>query len=82
MKNKKFPWGEVIDRFEYDFDGIKMEVVKFISKYDGSILYCCEEIRESSESLFYLVIAWMAKQQLGSNEGSLVVGICKALEIK
>lgn len=83
MKNKKFPFGEVIDTFEYDFDGVKMSVIKYISNCShGKVLYCCEETRLSYESLFVLVIAWMAYKQLGNNQYSLVDGISKALEIK
>jgi hypothetical protein len=29
MATKKFPWGKVMDKFEYDFDGRTMEVVKY-----------------------------------------------------
>ena len=83
MKNKKFPFGEVIDQFEYDFDGVQMSVVKYISNCShGKVLYCCEEISQSSESIYALVIAWITWQNLGNNQWSLVDGICKALEIR
>jgi len=83
MKNKKFPFGEVIDEFEYYFDGIKMNFVKYISNCSHrKVLYYCEEIKSSYESIYSLVIAWIAYQNLGANQESLVSGICKALEIK
>lgn len=56
MKNKKFPFGEVIDRFEYDFDGVKMNVVKYISNCSHNrVLYYCEQISAGAESLFDLL---------------------------
>lgn len=88
---KKFPWGEVIDRFDYDFDGMQMSVVKFHPwvRHGSTILtgnpcldivsYHCEELHESSDNLLKLVIAWIAFKKLGLNEGSLVAGISRAL---
>ena len=65
MKNKKFPFGEVIDQFEYDFDGIKMEVVKYVSNCgNNKVLYHCDEINQSYGSLFSLVTCWIAKKHL------------------
>jgi len=89
----KFNWGKVIDRFDYDFDGEIMEVVKFHPwKAEGNHLLCgqpdlseihyhCAELRESNKSLQYLLIAWIANKNLGLNQHSLVYGISKALSI-
>ena len=89
----KFNWGKVIDRFTYDFDGDVMEVIKFHPwQTEGNqvltgqpdlseIHYHCVELRESSESLQYLLIAWIANKNLGRNQYSLVAGISKALSI-
>lgn len=83
MNGKNFPWGKVIDRFVFDFDGTVFEVTKYESKMkDGAIEYHCEELRQSSSSLFNLLISWITYKQLGLNNGSLVCGICKALDIK
>lgn len=91
---KKFAWGKVIDNFEYDFDGQVLTITKYHPwKRDGctvltgventeEIKYHCEELRESSNSLLHLVIAWIAFKNLGLNQHQLVYGICRALEIK
>jgi len=89
---KRFPWGRVVERFEYDFDGEIMDVVKYHPfKRDGStvlrkideekISYSCEEISQSSVSLEHLVIAWIAYKSLGLNQHALVSGIARALEL-
>jgi hypothetical protein len=87
----KFTWGQVLDRFQYDFDGEVMDVVKFHPwKVNGCTVfkgqadtdrvhYHCEELHESSDNVLKLVISWMANKKLGNNEGSLVYGICRAL---
>ena len=89
----KFSWGRVIETFEYDFDGEKMEVTKFHPwKVDNGriltgipdeteIYYHCDELSESVESLHYLLIAWIARKNLGLNHGALVHGIAKALDV-
>lgn len=88
----KFVWGKEIERFEYDFDGDKVEVVKYYPREykncspTGSFLdtpaYHIEELRESSNSLQHMLIAYIAYKNLGLNNGALVSGICRALEIK
>lgn len=90
----KFPWGRVLTRFVYDFDGDVMEVVKFHPwKTDGCtvltgnpdetlVRYHCEELHESSDSLQALLLSWMAHKNLGLNQGALVQGIAKALGLR
>lgn len=79
----KFAWGTVIDRFEYDFDGVKMEVTKYHPRDDkNAILFHCEQLSEATETLFELVIAFIARKNLGLNQHALVSGICRALELK
>ena len=98
----KFPWGKVLDRMSYDFDGQKFEVTKFYGhKFDEKghsvmdpvrlnsqlidesvVLYHCDEISQSAESLFGLLIAWITYKQLGLNNGALVAGIARALLLK
>ena len=91
--DKRFSWGHVLDRFEYDFDGRTMEVIKYhswkkdkgtliVGDADESVIhYHCEELNESTESLEYLVILWIARQSLGQNQHALVRGIAKALDL-
>ena len=90
---KEFSWGKVIERFNYDFDGVPMEVTKYnpwerdgISILTGTpnlslIEYHCEEIHEASASLQYLLISWIAYKNLGNNQHVLVSGLSKALGI-
>jgi hypothetical protein len=78
----RFTWGKVIDRFEYDFDGVKMEVTKYRPRNEeDNILYFCNELNESSDKLFELVISFMARRKLGHNQHALVAGISRALEL-
>lgn len=88
MNGKKFPWGKVIDRFEYNFDGTILEVVKYHpKKYDGTEGYSldemfhCEEISGSFGSIQHLLISWIVYKNLGLNEHSLANGIARALKI-
>lgn len=90
---KKFVWGKVLDRFTYDFDGIVMEVVKFHPwKVDGCTVlsgkadealtrYHCEELGESSDSIQYLLLSWIAHRNLGLNQRALVSGVAKAMGV-
>lgn len=87
----KFTWGKVIEYFEYDFDGVKMTVVKYHPytsntvglgrAWSSEVLYHCEEIREGSNNLFYLIVSFMAHKKLGLNQRALVLGIAKSLEL-
>lgn len=80
----KFAWGKVIERFDYDFDGDKVEVVKYYpsTRNDNVPHFHIEELHESSDSLQYMLIAYIARKNLGLNQHSLVSGICRALEVK
>jgi hypothetical protein len=89
----KFTWGKIIQRFEYNFDGQVMEVVKFhpwkTHENGHTILsgqpdldkveYECPEIHVGSENLFELILHWIARKHLGDNHDSLVTGVCRAL---
>jgi len=91
--SRKFSWGQVLDRFEFDMDGKPLEVVKFHPwQTEGSTVrtglpdesvvnYHCEQIRESFLDLDALLIAWIAHRRLGQNQGALTSGICRALAI-
>jgi hypothetical protein len=88
-----FTWGTVIDVFDYDFDGKVMQVTKYHpwKRSDSSVLigqpdtevveYHCEELHESAASLDYLLLAWLANKNLGSNQHTLVAGLSRALGI-
>lgn len=86
----KFPWGKVIETFDYNFDGQIMTVVKYHPWTDGYckrfspelVEYSCEEISQSAESLFSLIIAWMVYRKLGSNQQALTSGICRMLKLE
>jgi hypothetical protein len=89
----KFAWGKVIECFEYNIDGEKLSVTKynpFSYGVNGSnkgvftteICYHVEEMRESFNSMQAVLIAWIAYKNLGHNNGSLVAGVCRALEVK
>ena len=91
---EKFTWGKVIARFSYDFDGKEMELTKFhpwkvvdrrvmTGDPDPEVIeFHCEEMHESFHSVEAAVIAWIARQSLGTNQHMLVAGLCRALEIK
>lgn len=86
----KFPWGKVVDRFDYDFDGEKLEVVKYLPRkamhlnggYEERPQYHVEELHSSYWNMQALLIDWIAYKNLGLNQHSLTAGLCKALEIK
>ena len=92
MKNE-FPWGIVIDYFEYNFDGQVMNVTKYNpwnvngctllvgSPNESVVNYHCEELSESSSSLQYLLLAWMTYKNLGLNQHALIHGVAKAIGI-
>lgn len=93
IKSEKFPWGKVIENITLDFDGQVMEVTKYHPrKRDGctitkeidttKIEFDCEELGQSSENIFHLVLAWIAfKHTKSHNQGALVAGIIRALQI-
>lgn len=87
---KRFPWGKVIDRFTFDFDGEVFDVTKYnpwISRGSSYVIrtpsdeieYHCEELHQSAGSLMALLIHWIAFKRMGSNNGSLAEGVCRAL---
>ena len=88
---KKFSWGEVLQNFEYDFDGVICNVVKYhpwesngCTIFTGTpnkdeINFHCEELHASFENIEILLIAWMAYKKLGLNQHHLVSGIARAL---
>jgi hypothetical protein len=90
----KFTWGKIIDRFDYDFDGTILNVIKYHpwEPYDcrvrirvcdaNKIQYHCEELNEAHESIDSLLVSWMVRKNLGHNQWALVSGICRALDIK
>ena len=89
----KFAWGKVIERFSYDFDGTTMDVVKFhpwktkgcqvlTGNHDETVIhYHCSELNESTFDLMGLLIYWIARKKLGTNQYALVDGVCRALGI-
>jgi hypothetical protein len=79
----KFPWGKVVDRFDYDFEGQSFEVIKYHPRIyingtgtdqvdTDSISYHCPQIRTCSYSLFELLVCWLATQSLSSTEALYV----------
>jgi hypothetical protein len=89
----KFVWGRVLNKFDYDFDGKEVQIIKYHPwAVDGCTIkrgvvdesittFHCEEIHQSDINIFVLILAWLAYKQLGLNEGSLVCGIAKALDL-
>lgn len=88
----RFTWGKVIDRFEYDFDGVTMEVTKYHPRKsvgvtvtqeidESKVEYHCEELREAANSVFELLISFIARKKLGYNQHALVAGVCRALDL-
>ena len=89
----KFPWGKVVDRFDYDFEGQPFEVIKYqprtyINSFGtdqvdtSSISYHCPQIGTSADSLFELLICWLAVQSLSSTEALYVApAISRALKL-
>jgi hypothetical protein len=90
--NERFVWGRVIERFDYDFDGQRMELVKFhpwksergtVRTGDPDTMvtqYHCDKMSESFWCIDDALIAWIARKNLGLNQHALVAGICRALE--
>ena len=75
----KFPWGDVIEVFSYDFDGRTLEITKYRDRDGSEPSYHCEELHTSYGTLDKTVIAWIAHKNLGLNQHALVDGIYKAL---
>lgn len=88
----KFVWGKVIDKFDYDFDGIEVNIVKYhpwmyekgrsTHKPDmEKIEYYCEEISQSSNTLMGILLSWIVYRQLGMNQDALVTGLARMLKL-
>ncbi len=90
---KKFVWGKIIERFNYDFEDNSIEIIKFHPwLIDGhtlltgkpnckQVLYHCELLHESFNSLYAAIIGYIVYDKLGMNQYALVSGICRALNI-
>jgi hypothetical protein len=91
---KRFPWGSVIQQFDYDFDGERLDVVKFhpwrsedgqvlgATPNESEVMFHNEELQESFDTLHGLLIAWVVYKRLGDDDRSLAQGIIRALDIK
>lgn len=91
QESRKFSWGKVIDRFDLELDSGKTEIIKYhpwackgttilVGTVDTSeVEYHCEEVREGSKSLDYLILSIIAHKRLGPNQGDLVSGVFRAL---
>ena len=89
----KFPWGKVVDRFDYDFEGQPFEVIKYHPRIyinglgtdqvdTSSISYHCHQISTCSDSLFELLVYWLAAQSLSSTEALYVApAVSRALRL-
>lgn len=90
----KFSWGEVIDVFDYDLDGKKIEIIKFhpwqrsdngkvlVGQPDLNVVqFDCDELSEHSNSIEYLLLSWIARKNLGLNQHNLVAGVARALGV-
>jgi hypothetical protein len=78
--SKPFPWGLVLDRTTLYIDGVELEVTKYQDN-TAAVLFYCEELRESWESIDVLLISWIARKNLGLNQHALISGVCKALGV-
>jgi hypothetical protein len=91
---KRFPWGKVLNTFEYDFDGKPLEVVKYhpwnsegVSVKTGNpdeseTLYHIAAMNTSVRSMDAALIGWIVHKNLGLNHGTLAAGVCRALCVK
>jgi hypothetical protein len=92
---KKFPWGKVIDRVDYDFDGKTLEIVKAHPwkslsapkserEFDAEkVIYFCDELGVSTNSIMTMLLYWIVCQGVGRGQHghSLFSGICRMLTI-
>jgi hypothetical protein len=79
--SKPFPCGIVLDRTTLYLDGTEVEVTKYIND-NTNVLFHCEELHASYNTIEALLIAWIARKHLGLNQHALVSGICKALGVE
>ena len=92
-ESKNFPWGKVIERFNLDFDGERMEVVKYRAWTTdgmvveiglpilGEISYSVPLMHTSFGSMDAAVIGWITYRHLGLHQDALASGICRALGV-
>lgn len=93
MSNKRFPWGKVLETFEFLIDGHELWIVKYHPwMRDGNrikvgtpnldlVEYNCDEISQSANSMMQILVAWMVYKQLGMNQGALTQGIARMLKL-
>ena len=91
---KRFPWGMIIETFEFLIDGHELIIVKYHPwvREGNRILtgtpnldlveYNCDEISQSANSMMVLIIAWITYKKLGCNQDSLVCGIARMLKLE
>ena len=89
-KYERFQWGDVIDRFTYNFDGVQFMVIKY-HPYESAnggaslnrignkdkVLYFNDYVGEMNESLIYIILLIFAKMQLGENQRALAAGFAR-----
>ena len=92
---KKFPWGKVIDRIEYDFDGKTLEIVKAHPwkslsapkserEFDAEkVIYFCDELGVSTNSVMTMLLYWIVCQGIETEQEAsiLFLGVCRMLKI-
>ena len=93
MASKAFPWGKVIQTFDFDFDTKHLEVIKYFpwESEDCTVKTGCPDLSrvcfsvpemcQSFSSLDEAVLSWLVYSHLGLNQGALATGICRALNI-
>ncbi len=89
----EFPWGKIIEKFDYNFEGKKVQIIKYYPWITNKhlvkkrsvdfehVLYHCPLIHESFSSLYAALIGWIVYDNLGLNQYALTLGICKAMNI-
>lgn len=90
----KFTWGKIIEVFDYNLDGKKIEVTKFHPWKQGAngsmlkgepdmamVSFYCNELSEQANSVEYLLLSWIARENLGLNQHNLVAGVARALGV-
>ena len=88
----KYTWGRVIHKFDFEIDGHELEIIKYhpllfkgsISTKEidlSTVMYGCDEISQSADSMMQILVAWMVYKQLGMNQGALVQGISRMLKL-
>lgn len=93
MRNKRFPWGKVLETFKFLIDGHELWIVKYhpwmrdVNRIKVGtpnldlVEYNCDEISQSANSMMQILVAWMVYKQLGMNQGALTQGIARMLKL-